>query len=80
MNNALIIELRNPSDETHIFRFDAGARVGRMPSNGNIVLSAEAISFSVPGQEHSFHFHENLLDEVVPTNTSIHSFHFHLQQ
>lgn len=50
MNNALIIELRNPSDETHIFRFDAGARVGRMPSNGNIVMSANAISFSVPGR------------------------------
>ncbi len=50
MNNALVLELRNPSDETHIFRFDAGARVGRMPSNGNIVLSAEAVSFSVHGQ------------------------------
>ncbi len=50
MNNAIVLELRNPSDEVHTFRFGEGARIGRLPSNGNIVHNAETITFSVPAQ------------------------------
>ena len=50
MNNAIVLELRNPSDEVHTFRFGEGARIGRLPSNGNIVHNVETITFSVPAQ------------------------------
>ena len=50
MNRAIILELRNPSDETHTFHFREGARVGRSPSTGRQIRAAEATSFTVPAQ------------------------------
>jgi hypothetical protein len=50
LNRAIVLELRNPTDETHTFHFGEGARVGRSPSTGQQIRASAAINFTVPAQ------------------------------